>query len=105
MTFATEESEGLFTLHSGAEEQAQHAAHFFIQFLRAVFPRFDGLLVGLSHVVTIVGISASHCQTVSPGAELQVKTVLHSLIGIVATAPVGDDHTIESPVLLQYLIK
>ena len=105
MTLATEESEGLFTLHSGAKEQAQHAAHLLVEFLCGVFPSLDGLLVGLSHVVTVIGIGATHRQTVSPGAELQVETVLHGFIGIMATTPVGDDYAVETPVLFQDFIE
>ena len=105
MTLRAEETYGLVAFHRGAIEQAQHTTHFLIEFLRGVLALLNGLFVGRCQIVSIVGIGLTHRQTVGPGTEFEVKTIAHSLVGIVATSPVGDDHTIEAPILLQDLVE
>ena len=105
MTLGTEETNGFVALHRGAIEQTQHTTHFLIEFLRGIFSLLDGLFVGRCQIISIVGVRLAHRQTVSPRTELQVESIAYSLIGIVATSPVADYHTIEAPVLLQNLVE
>ena len=92
-------------IHRGAIEQAQYTTHFLVEFLRGIFSLLDGLFVGRSQIIGIVGIRLAHGQTVGPGAELEIEAIVHSLVGIVATSPVADHHAIEAPVLLQDLVE
>ena len=76
------------TIHRRAIEQTEQSAHLLVEFLCGVLPFLDGLLIGISEVVTVVGVGLTHRQSVSPCAKLEVETILHSLIGIVTTTPV-----------------
>ena len=63
------------------------------------------MLVGLCHVVAVVGIGTAHRQSIGPRTKLEVETVGDGFIRVVATAPVADDHAIETPVVLQDLVQ
>ena len=93
-------------VHGSAEVEAKHAAHLLVEGLQQVGTALscsftDELLVGLSHVVGVVGIGTSHGQSVGPRAELHVESVEDGLLGIVAAAPVRYDHAVVLPVALQ----
>ena len=105
MTLRTEEAERFLALHRRPIEQAEHTAHLLVELFRGVSTLTDGLLVSLSHMIAVVGIGTSHGQSVGPGAELKIETIGDGLVGIVASAPVADDHTIEAPVVFQYLVE
>ena len=105
MAFGAEEAEGTVTVHRSTIEQAQHATHLVVQLLRGVTALTDGLLVGSSQVVGVVGIGLAHRQTVRPRAKLKVETVADGLVGVVTAAPVADNHPVEAPVVLQYLVE
>ena len=105
MALRAEEADGLVAFHRRTEEEPQHTAHLIVEFLGGVAAFEDGLLVGIGEVVVVVGIGLAHRQTVGPCAELEVETVLDGFIGIVTAAPVGDDDTVEAPVVLQNLVE
>ena len=56
-------------------------------------------------MITIVGIGAPHGQSVGPGSELKIEPIGDGLVGIVTATPIADDHTVEAPVLFQYLVE
>ena len=87
--------------HGGAIEEAEHTAHLLVEFARAHLSLGDELLVGTSQIVGIVGIGGTHGEAIGPGAKLHVEAVGDGLLGVVATAPVADDHAVEAPVVLQ----
>ena len=105
MALRTEETKRLLTVHRRTIEQAEHAAHLVVEFLRRVLTLLDQLLVGIGHKVEIIGIGLAHRQSVGPGTELQVESVLDGLFGVVTAAPVGDDYTIVLPITLQDLVE
>ena len=105
MALRTKESVGLVLSHRCAEEEAEHTAHLVVEFFRGVTALADGLFVGIGEVVVVVGVGLAHRQSVGPGAELQVKTISDGLIRVVATTPVRNHDTIESPVLFEDLVE
>ena len=105
MTLAAEEAKGLVALHGGTEEQAQYTAYLLIEFLGGVLTLFDEFLVGIGQIIVVVGIGSTHRQTVGPGTELKIESVLNRLIRIMTATPVGDDYSIEPPIVLQDLVE
>ena len=92
-------------IHGGAIEEAQYAAHLFIQFLGGVFTFLDTFYIWYGKVVIIVGIAGTHGQSVRPCAELYVEPVLHGLVGIVCASPVAYHYAVIFPVALQNLVQ
>ena len=92
-------------VHRGAEEEAQHTAHFVVELLLCELPALDELFVGVGQIVVVVGILGACRQTIGPCAELHIKTVADGLLRVVGTTPVADDHTVVLPVAFQYLVK
>ena len=92
-------------VHVGAEHQAQHTAHLLVKFLSGVLALGQQFPVWRSKVIIIVSIGGAHRKTVCPCSELKVKTVGDSLLGVMCTAPVANHHTVEAPLLLQYLVQ
>ena len=84
--------------------QAQHAAHFVVEFIRAIFAGFNFPLVGEGQIVFVIGILGFDVQAVGTGAEFQVQAVRDGLVGIVATAPVADDGAVEAPLALENIV-
>ena len=105
MTLAAEETEGLVALHGSTEEQAQNAAYLLIEFLGSVLTLLDKFLVGIGQIIVVVGIGSTHRQTVGPGTELKIESVLYRLVSIMTATPVGDDYSIEPPIVLQDLVE
>ena len=101
----TEGTIGALAVHGGAEVEAQHAAHLLVELAGGVLSAEDGLLVGLRQEIALVGVRGTHRQAVGPRAHLQVETVADSLVGVVAAAPVADDHAVEAPVAFQHLVQ
>ena len=96
--------------HRGAEVEAQHAAHLLVERLQQVGLALasglvDELLVGLGHVVGVVGIGAAHGEPVGPRAELHVESVEDGFLGVVAATPVAHHDAVELPVALQNLVE
>ena len=97
-------------VHRGAEVEAQHATHLLVERLQQVGLALAGglvdeLLVGLGHVVGVVGIGAAHGEPVGPRAELHVESVEDGFLGVVAATPVAHHDAIELPVALQNLVE
>ena len=105
MTLRAEETVRFVTVHGGAIEQSQHAAHLVVEFLGGVLALHNLLLVSLGQIVAVVGIGLTHGQSVGPSTELEVESVLHSLVGIMTAAPVADHYAVEAPILLQNLVE
>ena len=106
MIFRTEESLGAMFVHRGAEVETQHTAYLFIKRLQQVCLALTGCLVDelferFSQIVVVVGVGATHCQTIGPCSKLHVESVEYGLFGVVTTAPVAYYHTIEAPVAFQ----
>ena len=85
------------TRHRRAEEQAQDATHLVVECLHTVLTGKESVAVGVGEVVTVVGVAGARVETVGPRTKLHIKTVVHSLVGIMTTAPVRDDDAIEAP--------
>ena len=105
MTLRTEESIRLMVIHRGTIEQTEHTTNLLVEFLRRVLPLLNKLLIRQSQIVVVVGIGGTHRQTIGPGSELEVESVGDSLVGIVASAPVADNHAIIAPVLFEDLVQ
>ena len=106
----TEEALCAMLAHRGAEVEAQHAAHLLVERLQQVGLALAGglvdeLLVGLGHIVGVVGIGAAHGETVGPRAELHVESVEDGFLGVVAATPVAHHDAVELPVALQNLVE
>ena len=105
VSLGAEEALRLVAVHGGTIEQAQHAAHLLVELAGGVLALLDERLVGLGHVVEVIGIGLAHGQPVGPGAELEVEPVDDGLLGVVAAAPVADDNAVELPLALEYLVE
>ena len=105
MALRTKETKRLLTVHRGTEEETEHATHLVVEFPGRIFTLLDPLLIGISHIIEVVGVGLAHCQTIGPRTELHVETIGDGFVRIMTAAPVGDDHTIILPVTLQDLVK
>ena len=105
VSFRAKEAVGTLTVHRRAEVQSEHAAHLLVKFLGGIAAFLNGLLVGIGQIVVVVGVCGTHGQTVGPRTKLHVETVADSLIHVVTAAPVRNHHTVEAPLLLQYLVE
>ena len=85
--------------------QAQHAAHFVVEFIRAIFAGFNFPLVGEGQIVFVVGILGFHVEAVGAGTEFQVQAVGDGLVRVVATAPVADDGAVKAPLTLEDIVQ
>ena len=100
-----EEAIGLVSFHGRAIVQTKQTTHLVVEFLRGVLALTDALLIRIGEIIAVVSVGLAHRQTVSPGAELEVKSILHSLVSVVAASPVRDHHAVETPVLFQDLVE
>ena len=89
----------------GAELQAKHPAHFFIQLRNVIFPGTKTIQIGSRKMIAVVRIGRTVGETVGPGPEFEVEPVVRGLIGIVASSPVADHNSVESPLPFQYILK
>ena len=83
--------------HSGAEEEAQHAAHLVVESLHGIFAFLDTLEIGESQIVVVVGVVGASIESVGACTEFHVETIVHGLVGVVASSPVGDDDAVVAP--------
>ena len=93
-------------VHRRAEVEAQHASHLLVECFHEVGLALAGglvdeLLVRLCKIVGVVGVGASHRQSVGPCSELHVESVEDGLFGVVTAAPVAHDDSVEAPVAFQ----
>ena len=100
-----EESMRTMGVHGRAVESTEYAAHFVIEFLGGVLAFLDEFFVGFGQIVVVIGVGGTHGQTVCPRTKFQVEAVGDGLFGVVASTPVADNNTIESPVTFQNAIE
>ena len=105
MALRTEESDTVLTVHRCPVEQAQHAPHLVVEFLRGISAFLNGFLVGSSKIIIVVSVGGSHGQAVGPCAELHVESVAYSLIHVVGATPIAHHHSVEFPVSFQDLVQ
>ena len=87
--------------HIGAELQTEETPDLVVQFIGAVFSGLDTFQIGLRQMIFIIDVRRAGEQAVRPGAIFKVQSVVHRLIGVVASAPVADHHAVEAPLPLQ----
>ena len=92
-------------IHRSAIIETKHAAHLLVELTCGVFAFLYGLQIGTGEIIAVVGVGGAPAQSVGPGAELHIKTILHGLIGVVSATPVAYYHTIKLPICLQNLIE
>ena len=52
-------------------------------------------------MIVSVAVAGSTCKTVGPGTHLDVETVEDSFFAVATSAPVADNHSVKSPVILE----
>ena len=105
MGFGAKEAIRTLAVHGGTIEEAQHTAHLVVKLAGAVLAFLYTFYIRSGHEVIVIGIGSTHGKSVGPGAKFHVKSVLHSLVGIVSTTPVAHHHTVKLPVTLQNLVE
>ena len=90
----------------GAEDESQHTASLVVDNLHRHLTLASLLKISRSEVIVIIAEASSlGGETIGVAAHLKVETELDSLVGVVTSAPVGDDCTIEAPLALEYLVQ
>ena len=101
MRFRAEEAVRTLSVHSRAEEQSQHTAHLVVKFPCGVLAALDIFKIWCGKIIVLVSVACACRQTIGPGSELHVQSVLYSLVSVVTSAPVAYHHAVKCPVALQ----
>ena len=105
MAFRAKESVRTLTIHCSAIEQTQHTSYLVVKFLRSIFSFLYESLVCIGKIIVVICIGCTHGKTVRPCSKLKVKSILHSLVGVVRSTPIAHHHSVKLPILLQYLVE
>ena len=85
----------------GAEYQAKNACGLVVDDRVGHFASQTLLIIGSAQVIVVIAeIASLGGESVGIGSHLDIETIEDGFVGIVGSAPVGDDHTIEIPVTL-----
>ena len=101
MLGAYESAEAPAGSHVGAQLKAQQTANLVVQLVGSVFPGLDGFQIGLRQMIFIIYIGRAGEHAIRPGAVFEVEAIAYGLVGIVASAPVADHDSVETPLPLQ----
>ena len=95
----------LVAVHGRAEDKAQDACGLVVDSRHGHFALFQHLQVGIGQEIVVVTKGTFRSQAVGVRTHLDIQSVDGSLVGVVRTAPVGNDHAVKTPVALQNLLE
>ena len=105
MLFRSYRTIGFLTVHRRTEYQAENAGSLVIYCRHRHFTIFQHLEIRVSKVIIVIGKYTLGRQTVGVRTHFNIQTVDGSFIGVVGTAPVGNDTAVELPVIFQNLVQ
>ena len=104
MRFRSYRAIGLLTVHSRTEYQTENAGSLVVYRRHRHLAILQHLEIRIGKIIIIIGKCTLGCQTVGVRTHFNIQTVDGSFIGVVGTAPVGNDTAVELPVAFQNLV-
>ena len=104
MLFRSYRAIGFLTVHRRTEYQTENAGSLVVYRRHRHFAILQHPEVRIGKVIIVIGKCTFGCQTVGVRAHLDIQTVDGSFIGVVGTAPVGNDTAVELPVAFQNFV-
>ena len=105
MGFGSKGAPGTIAVHGRAEYQTQDAGGLVIDRRNRIGTRLQAFQIVAGQIIIVVGKIATRGETVGIGSHLDVEAVENRLAGIVGSAPVGHDTTVEGPFAFEYAIE
>ena len=92
-------------IHCGTERETQNSAYLFIQYLFVNLFVLEFCQKWFGQEIFVVSVAPAPSQSIGPGSHLHVEAIVCSLIGVMGSAPVRYDNTVETPVSFQNIIE
>ena len=104
MLFRSYRTIGFLTVHRRTEYQTKNTGSLVVYRRHRHLAILQHLEVRIGKVIIVIGKCTFGCQTVGVRTHFNIQSVDGSLIGVVCTAPVGNDTAVEFPVAFQNLV-